>query len=66
MAKKKMEWYDALAFIVLIIAAIAWGLYGLFSFNLVEELTSGMLTKWVFGIIGAFGVYGAYTFYKIS
>ena len=64
----KMEWYDTLAYILLIVGGINWGLVGLFDFNLVTTLfgTWQWLVSLVYILVGLSGLYGAFTLYKLS
>lgn len=68
MAKKNMPWYDVLAFILLIAGGLNWGLVAWFNFNLVEFLSFGMMgiSKIVYSLVGISGVYGLFTFWKLS
>lgn len=68
MAKKKgrMEWYDWVAFVLMIIGSLNWGLVG-FGFNLVEAIFgTGMFTNIIYWAVGASGLYGLYSLYKLS
>lgn len=60
MAKKNMEWYDWLAIVLLVVGGINWGLYGVFSFNLVQFLLGQIpiLAKIVYALVGIAGLYG--------
>jgi uncharacterized membrane protein YuzA (DUF378 family) len=66
--KKKMKWYDFLAFVLLIAGGLNWALVAFFSFNLVSFLSFGMslISQTVYGLVGASAVYGAYMLYKLS
>lgn len=50
------------SFILMIIGAINWGLYGLLGMNLVEMLLGGIpiLATITYGLIGASGLYAVY------
>ena len=53
---------DWLAYILVIVGAINWGLVGLFGFNLVDSLTGDldMLAKGIYILVGVAGVYLAF------
>lgn len=70
----KMRWYDWLAYIILVIGAINWGIYGVSHhinkpFDLITylgELTSHHLGHLIFVIIGLAGIYAIFTGFKIA
>lgn len=57
---------DVVAFWLLVIGAINWGLTGLFDYNLVAViLGGGLFAKIVYGAIGVSGVYKLLQMFKI-
>jgi hypothetical protein len=50
------EW---IAWVIVVVGAINWGLVGFFNYNLVESLF-GAASKWVYDLVGIAGVYAAY------
>lgn len=54
-----MKALQTIAFILLVVGGINWGLVGLFQFNLVEELLGGImgLTSIVYILVGLSAVY---------
>ena len=59
---------DRLALVLLIIGGINWGLVGLLRFDLVVWIfgTSSMVTRTIYTIIGAAGIYSIINFFMIS
>ena len=70
----KMKWFDWIAFWLITVGALNWGIYGLTrllgkSFDLVTwlgEVTSMTLANIVFVVIGFFGLLGVITGIKLS
>ena len=63
MAKMKtIEW---VAIVLLIAGGINWGLIGLMNYNLVETLL-GNLSKWIYILVGAAGVYSIFSLSRIN
>jgi len=60
---KKMNWLDWVAFILVVIGAINWGLIGLFSWNLVEAIFGDMTTisRVIYTLVGVSAVYRVFT-----
>jgi len=53
-----MKWLHMIAFILLFVGGLNWGLVGLFNFNLVMVLLgTGMLAKVVYILVGLSAVY---------
>ncbi len=53
-----MYWVHILAFSLVIVGALNWGLVGMFGFNLVESLGLPMeIVKWVYVLVGVAAVY---------
>jgi len=62
----KMKFYDWIAFALLVIGGINWGLVGLLNFNLVSFLLgSGLLAKIVYVLVGIAGIFGIITIFKL-
>lgn len=61
MAKKKMKWFDWVAYVLLVIAALNWGLVAFFDYNAVTMLSFGfgVLEMILYGLVFTAGVYGA-------
>jgi uncharacterized membrane protein YuzA (DUF378 family) len=63
---KEMKWYDWVAFTLLVIGGLNWGL-GLFNVNLVSLIFgTGLLAKVVYGAVGVSGAYGLYMIVKLA
>jgi len=66
---KTMKWFDWLAFWLIVIGAVNWGLVGFFNFNLVDYLGS-YIWKWfatiVYAIVGLAGLFAVYTGIKLA
>lgn len=60
------KFFDMLAYFLVIVGALNWGLVGAFDFNLVETIFGmGMFTKVTYIVVGLAAVYAAFTmFYK--
>lgn len=59
-----MKMLHMVAFALVVVGALNWGLWGLFQFNLVETILGGsgsMLVKLVYVLVGASGVWLAVT-----
>lgn len=55
-----MDWLKRIAFILVIIGAINWGLIGLFQFDLVAAIFGGqqaMLSRIIYTLVGLSGLY---------
>jgi hypothetical protein len=59
---------DKIAFLLLIIGGLNWGLVGLFEYNLVDSLfgEGSALARVVYAIVGVASLYGIYTLVKVS
>lgn len=71
MAKKNnsgMQWYDWVAYVLIVVGAINWGLVGIFSLNLVTVITGGieLATRFVYSVIGVAGLYAVITGIKLA
>lgn len=54
----KMTTLDWITWTLVVVGAINWGLWGAFSYNLVEVIFGmGMLTQWVYILVGLSGFY---------
>jgi len=54
----KMNWLDYVAWTLVVVGALNWGLVGAFNYNLVEMIFGvGMLTQWVYILVGVSGLY---------
>ena len=58
-----MKWLDMVAFILVILGALNWGLVALLQFNLVSTLlgTGTQLENWAYILVGVSAVYVAAT-----
>lgn len=56
---KKLNWFDWLTLILVIIGAINWGLVGLFDFDLVAAIFGDMssISRVIYTIVGLSGIY---------
>jgi uncharacterized membrane protein YuzA (DUF378 family) len=65
----KMEWYDLVAYLLLVVAALNWGLVAFFNINLVEALANlvkwDLLAKILYGAVTAAGIYALFMFVKL-
>ncbi len=54
----KMNTWEWIAWILVVVGALNWGLIGAFNYNLVTAIFGfGMLTKWVYILVGLGGLY---------
>jgi uncharacterized protein len=62
----KMKFYDWIAFVLLVIGGLNWGLT-VFNFNLVSFLLgAGLLSKIVYSLVGIAGLFGIITIFKLA
>lgn len=55
---KKMNTLDWIAWILVVVGALNWGLVGVFNYNLVEAIFGmGAFTQWVYIFVGLGGLY---------
>ncbi|MBS3163060.1 DUF378 domain-containing protein [Candidatus Woesearchaeota archaeon] len=66
MAKKKKSVLDWIAFVLLIVGGLNWGLVGLFSFDLVSYIFGSipLLQNIVYVLVGLAALYTIYYLYK--
>lgn len=58
----KMNTLDWIAWVLVVVGAINWGLLGAFNYNIVEMLFGmGMITQWVYILVGLGGLYFLWT-----
>jgi len=63
---KKITWLDYLAFVLVIVGGLNWGLVGLFGFDLVKFLFGeSFLTRTVFVLVGLSALYSVATLCKM-
>lgn len=64
----KMKPLDWIAYFLLVIGGINWGLVGLFSYNLVDGLfgAGSIIAKIVYILVGVSGLYGFWTAIKLG
>ena len=65
----KLDMFDWLAIILVIIGALNWGLVGLFNFNIAVYLSgggAGMLSRIVYAVIGLAGGYMIYLMVRLK
>lgn len=67
MSKSKMKWYDWVAYSILSVSAINWGLT-VFNYNIVEKLFGGIpfIANGIYLIIGIAGLYSIVTAFKLA
>lgn len=66
MAKNKMKLLDYIAYILLLVGGINWGL-AVFNLNLVSQIIPFVLLRNViYGAVGLSAIYGIYTLIKLS
>lgn len=63
-----MEWFDWLAYILLIVGGLNWGLVAFFDVNLVTILSFGvgLIGDIIYGLVLVSAVYGLYMITKLS
>lgn len=56
---KKMNAIDWIAFILVIVGALNWGLVGFFQFNLVDTLVGGIeiIPRIIYAVVGVAAIY---------
>jgi uncharacterized membrane protein YuzA (DUF378 family) len=61
--KMKMNAVDKVAYLLLVVGGLNWGLVGVFEWNLVTKLfgVDSGLTRVVYALVGVAAVYGLYT-----
>ena len=59
-----MKAIHVIAFILVVVGAINWGLVGLFNWNLVEAILGGWLLKLVYILVGVSGLVLVFTHKK--
>lgn len=61
-----MKILDSIAFILVLIGAVNWGLIGFFDFNLVSTLFGDMsgFSRIIYGLVGLSGIYSLSFFAK--
>ena len=61
----KMNWFDWLTYILLVVGGLNWGLVGFFDFNLVSTLFgTGTFTAIVYDLVGLSALWSIYTMAK--
>lgn len=65
---KSLSIIDWIAFILVVVGALNWGLVGFFQFNLVAAILGDMtfLSRVVYGLVGIAAVYMAIFAFKIT
>lgn len=54
----KMNTLDWIAWILVVVGALDWGLIGAFNYNLVTAIFgAGMIAKWLYILVGVAGLY---------
>lgn len=63
----KMNVLDVLAFVLVIVGGINWGLVGWLKYNLVDSIfgTGSMASRVVYALVGVASLYLIYTFAKL-
>ena len=62
---KVMKNLEFLAFILLLIGGINWGLVGAFNYNVVQTLLGdGTMARVVYGLVGVCALYEAFRYFK--
>jgi uncharacterized membrane protein YuzA (DUF378 family) len=61
---KKMNWLDWVAFVLVVIGALNWGLVGLFSWDVVKAIFGDMTTvsRVIYTLVGVAALYRVFTF----
>jgi hypothetical protein len=66
--KIQMSFLEWVAYILVAVGAINWGLVGLLNFNLVEKILTMVgaenILKWVYGAVGLAGAFSVYRIFK--
>ena len=64
----RMNALDILAYLLVVIGGINWGLVGFFNYNLVDSIfgKGSGLSRTIYAIVGLAAVYMLYTFMKVN
>jgi hypothetical protein len=64
----KMNAVDLVAFVLVVVGGLNWGLVGWFQYNLVDSLfgVDSMLARVIYGLVGLAAVYLVFSFWKKS
>ena len=61
---KKMSTWDWIAWVLVVVGALNWGLMGAFGYNLVEAIFGmGVVTQWVYILVGLGGLWFIWTIF---
>ena len=60
----KMSTIDWIAYVLLVIGGLNWGLVGLFGFNIVEEISAGTFATVVYVLVGLSALWSIYMMAK--
>jgi uncharacterized membrane protein YuzA (DUF378 family) len=65
---RNLNWLDWVAFVLVIVGALNWGLVGFFNYNLVDAIfgTGSTVSAIIYAVVGLSGLYVIYSLYKIS
>lgn len=65
---RNLNWLDWVAFVLVIVGALNWGLVGFFNYNLVDAIfgTGSTVSAIIYALVGLSGLYVIYSLYKIS
>ncbi len=61
---KDLDLYGWIAYIIVLVGGINWGLFGLFNVNIVSAIFGNMLGRLIFIVVGAAAGYLCYLIYQ--
>ena len=63
----KLNKLDYITWTLIVVGAINWGLWGAFSYNLVEAVFGiGTFTQWIYIFVGLSGVYSLWKMFTVK
>lgn len=64
----RLNFLDIVAYLLVVIGGINWGLVGFFDYNLVAEIfgVDSAITNIIYGAVGVAAVYMLFTFMKVN
>jgi len=63
-----MQWFDWVAFVLIILGALNWGFVAWFDWNLVTAIfqASAVMVTIVYSLVAIAGIYGLFAFVKLA
>lgn len=64
----RMNFLDILAYLLVVVGGVNWGLIGFFDYNLVAEIFGfdSTFTNIIYAAVGVAALYMLYTFFKVN